>query len=100
MSQYYDCWSCQLWLNIHAIPLQTLFKTFLNPTNNKYAWIGADEAECIILNDFRWSNKVIAWKDFLSLLEREEVHLSSQKNQYARDLSIKHDVPIFAKGKG
>ena len=80
-------------------PLQTLFKTFSNPANDKYAWIGVDEAGCIFLNDFRWSNEVIAWKDFLPLLEGQEVHLPSPKNQYARDLSIKHDAPIFATGK-
>ena len=39
--------------------LQALFKIFSNSENDKYALIGADEAECIFLNDFRWSNKVI-----------------------------------------
>ena len=33
-------------------PLQILFKTFSNPANDKHARIGADEAECIFLNDF------------------------------------------------
>ena len=42
--------------------LQTLFKGNSNPANDKYAWIGADKAECIFLNDFCWSNEVITWK--------------------------------------
>ena len=33
------------------------------------------------------------------ILEGQEVHLPSPKNQYARDLSIKHDAPIFPTGK-
>ena len=80
-------------------PLQTLFKTFRNSENNKYAWIGADEVECIFLNDFRSSNEVIPRKQVLQLLEGQEIHLPSPKNQYPTDLSIKHDVRIFATGK-
>ena len=80
-------------------PFQTLFKTFSNPAHDNYAWRGVDEAECIFLSNFRWSNDAISWNDFLPLLEGHEVHLPSPKNQYARDLNVKDDVPIFAKGK-
>ena len=30
-----------------------LFKTFVNPAVDKYAWVGAEESEVIYLNDFR-----------------------------------------------
>lgn len=81
-------------------PLQSIFKTFSNPANDKYAWIGAEDSECIFLNDFRWCSELIAWKEFLLLLEGQEVHLPSPKNHYSKDIVIKHDVPIFATGKG
>ena len=34
-------------------PLQKIFNTFSNPANGKYAWLGAQKAEIIFLNDFR-----------------------------------------------
>ena len=80
-------------------PLQIIFKTFSNPSNDKYAWIGAENSECIFLNDFRWSSELIAWKELLLLLEGQKVHLPSPKNHYATDICIEHDIPIFATGK-
>ena len=80
-------------------PIQRIFKTFSNPANDKYAWIGAENSECIFLNDFRWSSELIAWKELLLLLEGQKVHLPSPKNHYAADICIDHDVPIFATGK-
>ena len=43
-------------------PLCALFKTFVNPAVDKYAWLGAEEHEVIYLNDFRWSSALITWK--------------------------------------
>ena len=39
-------------------PLTTVYKVFSNPATTTYAWIGAAEAEVILLNDFRWSSQV------------------------------------------
>jgi hypothetical protein len=39
-------------------PLTTLYKCFSNPATATYAWIGAEDAEVILLNDFRWSPQV------------------------------------------
>ena len=50
------------------------------------------------LNDFRWNSELIARKEFLILLERQEVHLPS-KSYYNKDICVKHDLPIFATGK-
>jgi len=80
-------------------PIQTLFETFCNPSNDKYAWIGVEEAEVIFLNDFRWSSEQIAWKELLLLLEGQTVHLPSPKNQYTKDISLSTDTPIFATSK-
>ena len=34
-------------------PLEIIFKTFSNPGNDKYGWVGANKAEVVFLNDFR-----------------------------------------------
>ena len=80
-------------------PLQTMLKAFSNPSNDKYAWIGAEDAEVIFLNDFRGTNEMLSWKELLLLLEGQTVHLPSPKNHYASDITISSDAPIFATGK-
>lgn len=80
-------------------PLQKIFNTFSNPANDKYAWIEAERAELIFLNDFRWNPDMIAWKELLLLLEGQTVHLPSPKNHYAKDICIEGDTPVVATGK-
>ena len=82
-------------------PLKIIFqdRLFDNPANDKYAWIGADEAEVILLQDFRFSKEVIPWKDLLLLLEGETVKLPAPKNHFLRDVIIDTDVPLFATTK-
>ena len=77
-------------------PLCILFKAFVNPASDKYAWVGAEESEVIYLNDFRWTSTLISWRDFLLLVEGHIVHLPVPKNQYSSDVCIDTDVPIFA----
>ena len=77
-------------------PLCLLFKAFVNPASDKYAWVGAEDSEVIYLNDFRWTSTLISWKDFLLLLEGHIVHLPAPKNQYSSNVCIDTDVPIFA----
>ena len=81
-------------------PLCALFKTFVNPAIDKYAWVGAEEHEVIYLNEFRWNSALITWKDFLLLLEGHIVHLPAPKNQYSSDVCIDSDIPIFATSSG
>ena len=57
-------------------------RLFDNPANDKYAWVGADKAEVILLQDFRFCREVITWKDLL-LLEGEMVKLPAPKNHFA-----------------
>lgn len=80
-------------------PLQKIFRTFSNPANDKYAWLGSENAELIFLNDFRWTPETIAWEELLLLLEGQEVHLPSPKNHYASDICINRDTPTAATGK-
>ena len=80
-------------------PLTKIFESFSNPANDKYAWLGAEKAELIFLNDFRWSSEMIAWKELLLLLEGQSVHLPSPKNHYSCDICIDSDTPIVATGK-
>ena len=80
-------------------PLEKIFDTFTNPSNDKYAWLGAEQSQLIFLNDFRWSSEMIAWKELLLLLEGQTVHLPAPKNHYANDIEISADTPIVATGK-
>ena len=58
-------------------PLQNIFggNVVENLANDKFGWVGAQKAKRILLNDFRWSNKLTIWKDLLLLLEGEPVKL-------------------------
>ncbi|KAK2562471.1 hypothetical protein P5673_014132 [Acropora cervicornis] len=68
-------------------PLTLIFDTFCNPASGSFAWVGVQNAECIFLNDFRWSPQVIPWHDLLLMLEvtpryhvRENLGLCTSKN--------------------
>ena len=50
-------------------PLSTLFNVFCNPATTSYAWLGVENSEVIILNDFRWSKEIISWSELFLLLE-------------------------------
>ncbi len=60
-------------------PLKVIYETFCNPATGTFAWLGAEEAEVIFLNDFRWSQAIIAWADLLQALEGDTVHLPAPK---------------------
>ena len=77
-------------------PLKVIYKAFCNPATGSFAWIGAENAEIIFLNDFRWHPKIIAWADFLQALEGDTVHLPAPKNISNRDVELKKDTPFFA----
>ena len=52
------------------------------------------------MNDFRWSNELIVWKDLLLLLEGQTVHFPAPKSQYLKDICLENDTPVFATSKG
>ena len=76
-------------------PLTRIYNTFCNPASMTFAWVGAEAAEVLFLNDFRWSLNIIPWHDLLLLLEGHEVHLPAPKTRYRCDFSFKGDMPIF-----
>lgn len=39
-------------------PVNKIFKVFNNPATSTFAWVGVEEAEAIVLNDFRWTQQV------------------------------------------
>ena len=80
-------------------PLEKIFQAFQNLSNDKYAWVGADLAEIIILQDYRYSRESITWSDLLLLLEGEVVKLPAPKNHFSSDVVISKDTPIFATSK-
>ena len=76
-------------------PLKVIYNVFSNPTTGSFAWIGAEEAEIIYLNDFWWHPKIIAWPKFLQALEGDTVHLLAPKNLYSKDIELSRDTPFF-----
>ena len=68
--------------------LELMFDCFVNPAGGKYAWVGLDECQLLFLNDFRWSAELIAWNEFLLLLEGQTVHLPRPKNLFSSDIVI------------
>ena len=63
----------------------SVYDTFCNPATGTFAWVGAEKAEVIMLNDFCWNPSMIAWADFLQLLEGDIVHLPAPKNICSED---------------
>ena len=66
-------------------PLKVIFNTFCNPATSSFAWVEAEQAEVIFLDDFRWEPKLIAWADLLQALEGDVVHLPAPKTLCKRD---------------
>ena len=77
-------------------PLCEIYDAFMNLATNNFSWVGADQKEIIFLNDLRWSDKLIAWNNFLQLLEGGKVHIEAHKNHSPKDILSEKDMPIFA----
>lgn len=77
-------------------PLRVIFHTFSNPATGTFAWLGIENAELVLLNDFRWNPSIIAWGDFLQLLEGDTVHIPVPKNVGQKDIEFTKDTPFFA----
>ncbi len=77
-------------------PLKAIYNAFSNPATGTFAWVGAEDSEVLLLNDLRWSQSMIAWGDFLQLLEGDVVHLPCPKTFHKKDIELVKDTPIFA----
>ncbi len=63
------------------------------------AWVGIQDAECIFLNNFRWSAQLIPWHDLLLMLEGEVVHLPAPKTHFTEDIQFIKDTSVFFTSK-
>lgn len=83
-------------------PLTKIYRCFQNPSKDRFAWVGVDEAEVILLNDFRWSSEVISWGDMLRLTEGDTVKLPAPKTMFSKDVELTDEMktPIFATSIG
>ena len=72
---------------------------FTNPANKKYGLFSANQAEVIVIQDFKWSSELICWKDLLLPLERKNVKLPFPKNEFATDICINTSILVFATSK-
>ena len=78
------------------LPLKQIFKCFVNPAASTFNWLGIDDAEVILLNDFRWCSAVIPWEQLLHLLEGDTVKFPTPKNHHCDDITFERDSPVFA----
>ena len=62
------------------------FDAFVNPASGTFAWVGVEEAEIIILNDFRWSEQILPWQDICF------VYLKETKFTYQRPRRISRKI--------
>ena len=77
-------------------PLTKICQCFTSPTSGTFNWVGAENSEFLILNDFRWSDKIIPGVDLLNILEGEPIQVPVLKTHYAEDPYWTKDTPIFA----
>ena len=80
-------------------PLNCIYKTFTNPAEGTYAWIGIENAEVVFLNDFRWSKELIPWNELLLMLEGEPISIPAPKSYFSQDLRLVQPCSIFATSK-
>ena len=57
-------------------PPKVIYRIFCNPATGTFAWVGVENAECILLNDLRWSAQIIPWHDLL-LMPAPKIHYST-----------------------
>ena len=77
-------------------PLKCIYRAFCNPATGTFAWVGAEQAEIIMLNDFRWNSSIIPWSDLLQMLEGDIIHLPAPKNFCSQDIEFNQDTPADA----
>ena len=73
-------------------------RIFEKPCMDKYHWIGIEEAQVVLFQDFGYNKEPILWGNFLLLLEGETVKIPRAKNHFASDIELDsyNDIPIFA----
>ena len=77
-------------------PLKKIFQCFVNPASGNFARLGMEDAEVVLLNDFRWKPSLIPWCELLQVLEGDTVHFPAPKNLMSKDIVLDKDTPFFA----
>ena len=77
-------------------PLKKIFECFMNPASGTFAWLGIENAEVVLLNDFRWKPSLIPWCELLQVLEGDTVHFPAPKNVMNNDIVLDKYTPFFA----
>ena len=77
-------------------PLKKIFECFVNLASGTFAWLGIEDAEVVLLNDFRWKPSLIPWCELLQVLEGDTVHFPAPKNLMSKDIVLDKDTPFFA----
>ena len=77
-------------------PLKKIFECFVNPASGTFAWLGIEDAEVVLLNDFRWKPSLIPWCELLQVLEGDTVHFPAPKNLMSKDIVLDKATPLFA----
>ena len=72
-----------------------IYKAFCHPATGSFAWIGAEDAEIIYLNDFKWHPKIIAWAGLLLAVEGDTVRLPAPENLSSLDIELQCKVAHF-----
>lgn len=83
------------------MPLTLIYNCFWQPSAGSYNWVAAPGRELIFLNDIRYDEdgdkKVMAWRQFLNLLEGCTVNIARPSNLFSEDYEWKdRKAPIFA----
>jgi hypothetical protein len=71
----------------------------MNPASGTFAWLGIENAEVVLLNDFRWKPSLIPWCELLQVLEGDTVHFPAPENVMNKDIVLDKDTPFFAINK-
>ena len=82
-------------------PLLSLVpNVFENPASSTFGWLGAEKANLLLLNDFRWKPRsqggYIDWQELLNLLEGMKVTLPAPMNTQSKHVEITKVIPIVA----
>ena len=77
-------------------PLKKIFECFVNPASGTFAWLGIEDAEVVLLNDFRWKPSLIPWCELSQVLEGDTIYFPAPKNLMSKEIVLDKDTPFFA----
>ena len=80
-------------------PPKKISNCFVTPTKGTFNWVGTENSECVFLNGFHWSEKVIPWSDLLNLLEESPFRCRYPKRITQRTLCGQRIHPSLRRQK-